>query len=145
MNIEKLTDELKRDEGLRLEPYYDKSGNLTIGYGHLLSDTVRVLKAIDLETAEAYLKEDMRVAIAGTRFLCDEMGVDFDELSDDRQRVLCNMAFNLGRTKLSKFKRMWDRIGESDWDGAAWEMNNSRWAGQVGVRAERLAKMMREG
>ncbi|MFQ5421037.1 MAG: hypothetical protein ACE5EY_11830, partial [Anaerolineae bacterium] len=56
-----------------------------------------------------------------------------------------NMAFNLGRTRLARFGKMWAAIHIGDYALAAEEMLDSRWARQVGERAHRLAEMMRDG
>jgi lysozyme len=59
--------------------------------------------------------------------------------------VIINMAFNLGVYRLGKFHKMRQAVYSSDWNRAADEMLDSRWAQQVGERAQRLAQMMREG
>jgi lysozyme len=69
---------------------------------------------------------------------------EFDSLSESRQQVLIDMAFNMGTHGLLGFQRMLSAIKEGDFDNAAEEMLDSRWASQVGDRAKRLARMMRE-
>ena len=61
----------------------------------------------------------------------------------DVVRVLVSMAFNMG--SLSAFKRMLAAIAMEDWDEAARQMTDSRWAVQVGNRALELSQMMKEG
>jgi lysozyme len=63
---------------------------------------------------------------------------NFEELSSVRREVLANMAFNLGKTKLSKFRKMRAAIDGRKYVEAATEMKNSRWYRQVGRRADRL-------
>jgi lysozyme len=58
---------------------------------------------------------------------------------------MINMAFNLGFAGMMKFKKMIAAIEKKDFEQAATEMLNSRWADQVGERADRLAKMMFTG
>ena len=67
----------------------------------------------------------------------------FDDLSEEVQEVLVNMCFNLGVTRLMKFKKMFEAIEESDWSRAADEALDSKWARQVGNRAEELAGVLR--
>ena len=67
------------------------------------------------------------------------------ELDDVRQRVLANMAFNLGLPRLSKFVNFLTAVQASDWEKAADEMMDSKWANQVGERAIRLRQKMLEG
>src|SRR5690606_33864855 len=54
---------LKEFEGLRLEPYHDVGGKLTIGYGHLIKPG-EFYTAISEQEAEALLREDLKVAEA---------------------------------------------------------------------------------
>jgi lysozyme len=150
MNLALLKEELKRDEGLRLKPYKCTAGAWTIGYGHNLSadglSTEQVIgrygTGISLEKAEALLNADMDDAIYAARSLCSGF---WDQLTDARQRVVVNMAFNLGYTKLSQFKRTFTAIRECRYKDASRHMLNSRWYGQVGDRAKRLIAMMERG
>ena len=51
--------------------------------------------------------------------------------------------FNMGRTRLGKFKNMNAAVEEGDYSRAANEMVNSRWYNQVRNRASRLVERMR--
>lgn len=150
MDIEKLKNELRRDEGLRLIPYRCTAGHWTIGYGHNLeaagfpdaSIQYFFEAPIRIKQADTWLLDDIEDAVACAK---DWLGSEaFDSLADARQRVVVNMAFNLGR-RLLGFGRLRRAILSGDWMEAAKEMLDSRWARQVGARAVRLAEMMREG
>ena len=148
MDRAKLIEEIKRDEGCELKAYRDSLGHWTIGYGRLVDharEPVPTIMQISRHVAEQWLAQDIGSAIEWVQMLCDDHDVDFYHMSDARQRALVNMCFNLGKTGMSRFKLMWSRIAEEDWEGAAWEMLSLKWAQQVGERAERLAKMMKEG
>jgi len=78
----------------------------------------------------------------------DELVDTFDwyaDLDDVRQRVVVDMVFNLGMPRFKQFQNMIAAIEESDWSEAAAQMMDSRWAKQVGARAERLRDMMETG
>lgn len=62
-----------------------------------------------------------------------------------RQDVLCDMAYNLGLAGMLKFRKMLSAVKRGAWDMAAYEMLDSKWAKQVGKRAEELAFLMRSG
>ena len=126
---------LKRDEGLRLKPYVDSVGKITIGVGRNLSDN-----GITEEEAMMFLNADIFQAITDVRSVCSV----YEELSRPRQLVMISMAFNMGRKRLGEFVRFLNAIHLSDWDEAAEEMLNSKWAKQVGPRAHRLAAMMKD-
>ena len=135
--IEIATEQLKVDEGLRLQPYRCTAGALTIGYGRNL-DAVGITQ----EEADIMLRADVEIAEKGAQAL---VGTAWDNLSTARQAVLINMTFNLGRTRLAAFKNFLAALRASDYQTAADEMLDSRWATQVGDRAQRLARQMRHG
>lgn len=132
----KLRGALLRDEGLVLKPYHDSVGKLTIGVGRNLDDV-----GISTEEATMMLENDI------VRFERDVM-VTFPwsaDLDDPRRGILVMMAFNLGTRGLGGFRKMLAAMQRGDWDGAATEMLDSKWATQVGERAVRLAQQMRSG
>ena len=135
MDRNKLHSELIYDEGISLKPYRDSVGKLTIGVGRNLDD-----KGISDDEAMYLLDNDINEALRDARTF-----VWFDDLTDARQRVVVNMIFNLGLTRFSNFKKTIHHIAAGEYDKAAVEMLDSRWARQVGSRAKRLAKMMKEG
>ena len=67
------------------------------------------------------------------------------ELDEVRQRIIIDMAFNMGVPRLGKFKKMWKAIDNKDFPSAKIEMLDSRWAKQVGNRAVRLSNAMETG
>ncbi|MGH8899502.1 MAG: glycoside hydrolase family protein [Egibacteraceae bacterium] len=136
MNRARLRDQLVRHEGLRLKPYRDTVGKLTIGVGRNLDD-------VGLTEEEAYdlLSNDVDRTERSLRSAVPCFG----SLDDARQRVLADMAFNLGVTGLLQFKKMLAAVEARDFDLAASEMLGSAWAGQVKGRAETLARMMKRG
>ena len=69
----------------------------------------------------------------------------WQKLNEVRQFVLVDMCFNMGLAKLTTFKKMLHALKQQDYQAAAREMLDSRWAGQVGHRAQELASMMKTG
>ena len=147
MNLERLTDALKTDEGFRstvyddatgvtCKPGYKLEGIATVGYGRNLID-----KGLTRKEAEYLLTSDAIQAFQDAADLIPTWVL----IDDVRQNVLANMAFNMGKTRLSKFAKMLDAVGRKAWDEAADEMKDSAWYGQVGGRAKRLEKEMRTG
>lgn len=129
-----LIADLKLDEGLRLKPYHDSEGVLTIGYGRNLDDV-----GISQDEAESMLAADAAAAEAEL----DRVLPWWRELPEPAQRGLANMAFNLGLPRLSRFKKMIAALRRRDFNAAADEALDSKWAGQVGDRAVRIADMYR--
>ena len=135
MNIETVREDLKRDEGFRSFPYKCTAGKLTIGYGRNLED-----KGISLKEAEYLLYDDI---LECTQDL-QEIFPEFEDYSENVQRVLTNMRFQLGHAGLLAFKKTIKYIREKNWNMAAEEMMDSRWYRQTTKRAKRLIKLMRE-
>mgnify|MGYP001573564491 CR=1 FL=1 len=128
-----LIDQLRRDEGWKHRAYQDSRGVWTIGCGHNLEST-----PITDEAIERILMDDLEdVLLRCRRFPW------WVSLSEARQGVVVNMAFNLGLGGFSGFRRMIDALVEGDWNRAADEMLDSEWSEQVGARAQRLAIQMR--
>ena len=123
-------------EGLRLKPYRDTVGTLTSGHGRNLDDV-----GISKLEAEVLLDHDL----AAAEQECRAVFVWFSGLNEARQRVMVEMEFNLGTAGVRGFVRMIAALQVRDYETAATEMRQSRWAEQVGARATRLAETMRTG
>ncbi len=132
--IDPITADLMRDEGLRLKPYRDSVGKLTIGYGRNLDDV-----GISEIESDILLDHDIRRAIADL----DRSLPWWRGLPPPWQRGLANMAFNLGLPRLRGFKKMLAALEAGDGERAATEALDSKWAGQVGERAHRIAALYR--
>ena len=131
-----IYDQLARDEGCRLKPYRDTKGILTIGVGRNIEQL-----GITIEEAHYLLSNDV------TR-VDRELTVNlpwFASMDGVRQAVLVNMCFNVGITKLLTFKKMLAAMEVGDWEVAAEEMLNSKYAVDVGDRAKRLATQLITG
>ena len=136
MNYQKLLDQVKFDEGLRLSVYKCTANKLTIGYGRNLEDN-----GISEDEAEELLLNDL----ARIEAALDREYLLVDTHNDARQSVLMNMAYQMGVRGLLGFKIMLGAYRGKDYSTAADEMLNSRWAKQTPGRAKRLAEQMRSG
>lgn len=136
-----LNKELRRDEGVRYSPYLDTVGIPTVGVGHNLN-------AKPLPDGWTYPLIDAQV----DQLLADDLKEVFDgldarmawwrKLDYARQRVLVNMAFNLGIAGLLGFNNTLAAVQQGRYSAAGAGMMASKWAHQVGDRADRLAEMM---
>ena len=140
MNRNSIYEQLKIDEGVVYEVYKDHLGYPTFGVGHLILETDEEYKKssgwkVSEERVKECFEHDLDIAISECKALFKE---HWEEYPGELQEILVNMMFNLGRTRLGKFKKFISAINESDWEKAAIEMMDSRWAKQVGPRANRL-------
>jgi len=130
-----LNEQLKRQEGFRGEPYLCSAGATTIGYGRNLD-----ANPLTMEEAELLLANDVARVQKELKNKVQLMGH-----CCARQGVILNMAFNLGVPRLLLFKKMLAAFAEKDYERAAEEMLDSKWARQVKTRAVVLANQMLTG
>ena len=143
MNIEALREQLKVDEGVKYEIYKDHLGYPTFGIGHLITeDDPEHGEPDGTEISEDRVNEVFESDVAKFVSEAKILFSDLDELPDVAQQVIVNMAFNMGRPRLSKFKNFIAGVHDNDWVRAAEEMMDSRWADQVGARATRLRNLI---
>lgn len=151
-----LIAELVRDEGERLKFYRCTADKRTIGVGRNLDDvgiSSAETRTLGITTASCIAKgitrDQSRALLANDILRCE---ADLDRglawwrtLDAVRQRVLLNMCFNLGLRSLQGFVNTLAMVRAGNYTGAAVNMLKSKWAGQVGQRADRLSAMMRTG
>jgi len=144
MDIEKLREQLKIDEGCVNSVYLDHLNLPTVGIGHLVTEwDDEYGKPVGTEVSEDRVNElfdqDVQVTIDECKLLYN----NFDELPEEVQQIIANMMFNMGRPRLSRFHKMKRAVDAGDWEEAGNQMKDSRWYNQVTTRAERLVKRMK--
>ena len=133
MDRQRLFKQLRLHEGVEKFPYRCTAGYLTIGVGRNIEE-----RGLPDDEIDFILDNDIEVVM-------NEVSVTFDwffDLSEVRQRVVADMIFNIGMPRFKQFKKMIAALEEGDWSEAANQMMDSKWAKQVGKRAERLRDMM---
>ncbi|MDA7651346.1 glycoside hydrolase family protein [bacterium] len=144
MNIDKLREELKIDEGCKYEIYLDHLGLPTFGIGHLiLSSDMEYGQEVGTPVSEDRVNECFAKDVEVVLSECSQLYSGFAVLPEEAQLIIANMMFNMGRPRLSKFKGMKAAVDAGDYHRAAVEMVDSRWYQQVTNRADRLVARMR--
>ena len=144
MNIDQLREELERDEGRVDEIYLDHLGYPTFGIGHLVTAHDKEHGwSVGTDVDEERVLEAFAWDVTSVIGDCEKLYDDFYDLPEEAQLIIANMMFNMGYTRLSKFKGMKRGVDSRNWDGAADEMVDSRWYTQVQRRADRLVVRMR--
>ena len=134
--MNKLIEQLKRHEGLRLTPYKCTADKWTIGVGRNLEDV-----GISEEEAEMLLLNDIQRA---SHQLKERFPWTL-ELDEVRFSALLNFVFNVGIGTASKFVNAMEALRQRNYDMAADEFLNSRWSKQVGQRAIDVTEQIRTG
>lgn len=118
-----------------------KEKHLTAGVGHKLTPAEKKKypkgSTIPQEVRDAWFTEDLKEAKEDTRRLLVNM-----EVPEEVEDIITNMAFNLGRSRLKGFKKMFAALKVGDYKEAAIQMKDSKWYRQVGNRSKSLVKRM---
>lgn len=134
MDLTQVRKRLIEHEAIKLMPYHCTAGKLTIGVGRNLTD-----RGISQATAMQMLEEDIDIVL-------DELKravPSWPNLAWNYQEALVDLAFNMGVPKLMMFVKMLGAIEAGDGDKAASELLDSRYAQQVGQRAQNIAALLR--
>ena len=145
MNIEQLKETLKVDEGVVYEIYNDHLGYPTFGIGHLVLESdpehgAEVGTPVSEDRVDECFEKDVETVIED----CKKLHDGWDGYPEEVKQIVANMMFNMGRTRLSKFKNHNKALVAGDWKEAANEGRDSRWYRQVTNRAERLMSRLEE-
>ena len=144
MNIKQLREQLEIDEGVKYVIYLDHLGLPTFGIGHLVTKTdPESGQAVGTPISKERVAECFDMDVQSVINDCNKLYKDFEDLPEEVQQIIANMMFNMGYTRLSKFKGMKRGVDSKDWNQAAAEMVDSRWYRQVTNRANRLVERMR--
>lgn len=135
--VASFLDFTERWEGRRNEVYICTSGHKTIGVGHKLLPHEDFTYLSDVDIDAIYLK-DMKTALNDVKSLV----ANFDEQPLIVQQILVDLSYNLGRTKLSKFKKTLDSCEVMDYITMSKELKDSKWYHQTGNRAKHHVKAL---
>jgi lysozyme len=143
MDLDKLREQLTIDEGKVLEVYLDHLGLPTVGIGHLILDSdeesgAPVGTPITEERCVELFEKDVQIVIEDCKILHEA----WDGYPEEVKQVIANMMFNMGRTRLTGFKKHVAALQCGDWKTAAVEGRDSKWYRQVTNRAERLMERL---
>ena len=139
MDLNKLRKQLIIDEGQVNEIYNDHLGYATFGIGHLVLEGdpehgLAVGTPVSEDRVIECFDNDVQTVIED----CKKLHDGWDGYPEEVKQIIANMMFNMGLTRLSKFKKHNAALQSGDWKEAAVEGRDSRWYQQVTNRAERL-------
>ena len=137
--MSKIIEMLRKHEGVETHACKCTAGKTTIGVGRnidpnggigLSNDEIDYLLANDVERVDAELFQVFSW---------------YDDLDDPRKDAIMDMCFNMGLPRLMQFKKALGAMSAKNYDSAAVEFLDSRWAKQVGQRAISITDIIRSG
>ncbi len=145
MNLEKLKSEIILEEGSVKSVYLCSENHPTFGIGHLITkNDPEFGQPVGTEVSDTRVQEVFETDISIVIKDCEMLYPQLYDLPEEVQHCIANMCFQLGRPRLSKFKKMKKAIDDRNYELAASEMLNSLWSKQTPNRANRLADRMRK-
>lgn len=136
MDIEKTKEEIKKEEGFRMETYYCTEGHLTGGYGHKMLEGEEAPK--DKAGWDKLFERDFARAVTGA----DDLLMICPDIDETARNIVVEMVYQMGAYGVSKFKGMLKALQDEDYKQASVEMLDSKWAKQTPNRAKRMAERM---
>jgi len=129
-----LLESIKHHEGFVEHVYDDSLGIPTIGYGFAIKDLV-----LEEDLCDEILLRKLRIL---GRSVMGKFPF-FDSLPSECKSVLMEMCSQLGVRGVSKFKKALKAMESGDWEKAADEMLDSKWAKQTPGRAKEMSDIIR--
>ena len=137
IDVDQLKETLKVDEGVVYEIYNDHLGYPTFGIGHLvLEGDPEHGASVGTQVSEDRVDECFEKDVESVISDCEKLHEGWDDYPQEVKQIVANMMFNMGLTRLSKFKNHNSALQSGDWKQAAVEGRDSRWYSQVPNRDE---------
>ena len=135
---------IAREEGFRVKPYLCSEGYPTVGYGQRIGPKGADINQYEFSVPEPVARLWLEYEVKRVQAAMFNAGIGHD-VDGDRYSVLVSMAYQLGVAGLLKFKKMLAAVDSENWNEAAIQALDSRWAKQTPERAQRHAKALKTG
>ena len=138
--FEEVKERIKKHEGFINKIYLDSLGKATIGYGHLITPNDNFEEGVEYskELLDEVFNRDFLIAKRDADELLQDISI-----VENAHGIIIEMVFQLGKTGVSKFKKMFTALSVQDYNEAANQMLDSQWRKQTPKRCEELAEQMR--
>ena len=136
---DKIIEMLRLHEGVEQYVYTDHLGYETIGVGRCIRKNVGL--GLSDDEINYLLSNDVDRCVK-------ELGASFSwfsALNEARRDAMINLCFQLGLTKLLKFKNFLASMQEGDYEAASTHLLDSLYARQTPARANEIAKLISNG
>ena len=134
LDMAKVRENIIKHEGWKQFPYRCTADKLSIGVGHNIED-----RGLSNAAIEFILNEDIETCLMEL-----QGSLSFwDTLPSEVQAALIDLCFNMGISRLMQFRMTIQHLKDGEWDKAAEELLDSRYAAQLPHRAEANADLIR--
>ena len=137
MDWDRIIADIKADEGWRAHAYQDHLGYWTIGYGFLIDE--RKGGELPRVVADFWLQHILDERVAALRAALE----NWERYPEGVKRALVNMSYQMGIAGVLGFENMLRALDRGDYEEAAREALDSKWASQTFDRAKRVAEWIR--
>jgi GH24 family phage-related lysozyme (muramidase) len=146
MNRQMIEQLVQKHEGRRSVTYLDTRGNPTNGVGFNLNSSeardicdhygidLADLKDGKVTLTETQIDEIFSFQLSEVIIQARHLLPNYDAMPDGVQAVVCDLIFNMGVTRFSKFVSTIGQLKAGNWKQAAADLTNSLWFHQVGHR-----------
>lgn len=141
---EEIKKMIKEHEGKRNKPYKDTLGLWTVGYGHLIGDGKSLPADMDREYSDEEIEKMFEEDYAAHKAAAEKIP-GFNKLNEIGKGALTDLTFNMGGHWYKKWPKFTNNISKGNIEGAAEQLENSKWYTQVGNRAPEIVSMVRAG
>ena len=116
IDTEQLKETLKVDEGVVYKIYKDHLGYPTFGIGHLvIKEDKEFGQDVGTEVSEDRVNECFEKDVQSVIDDCKKLHDGWDGYPQEVKQIVANMMFNMGLTRLSKFKNHNAALQSGDW------------------------------
>lgn len=139
-----VMDTIAGHEGVRTRPYKDSLGLWTVGVGHLIGDG----RSLPPQYNREFTKDEVKAMFQQdyAKHAQAASGIPgFNRLNDKGKGALIDMTFNMGPAWYRKWPNFTRALEAGDNESAANQLQGSKWAQQVGKRAQEDIAMIRAG
>lgn len=149
-----LLQTVEQAEGYRASPYRDTEGLWSVGTGRCLETNPLTGKEwkdlldageLDVTITHEGATRLLKTGVADALIACAITFRWWADLDEGRRDVIAEVAYQLGLTRLMRFRKMLAAMERRDYDSAATELLDSLYARQVPARAQRLSTQLRTG
>jgi len=137
--MSRIIEMLRKHESVETHAYECSANKITVGVGRnidkdggigLSNDEIDYLLANDIKRVNGELQRSFDW---------------FNALDQVRKDAMIDLCFNIGLPRMKGFKKALAAMDGADYDTAATEFLDSRWAKQVGSRSVTITDMVRSG